>query len=231
MYRLDLSSVRGWAGSGVGDYRPTTFDTTCPHCQTRANFTVADPLGDPNRGTTSATATCARCRKNVFIWTIGDRQELYMRPAPITRQPVRGADLMSEPAQRAYNSALNVFNVGEWDATAVQTGITLEGIVHQLLPDDLYDPKEPLAKQLEKLAQQKSEDLAKPLITLSHTLREGRNIGAHFDMTRQTNQDMANAMLDLLDYLIEYTYTLPQRIQEANARIRDLGEEEEESES
>ena len=81
------------------------------------------------------------------------------------------------------------------------------------------------------MAKHKSEDLAKPLITLSHTLRQGSNIGAHFDMTRSTDEDMAKAMLDLLDYLVEYVYTLPQRIQAANIRIRDLGEEEEPAEN
>lgn len=225
MYRLDRDCVRQWLGTGASK-RPETFDTVCPHCREKVNFKVIDAMGDNERRACSATGECSGCHEKVFIWTVEEGDELYMRPAPVVRQRVRGADLMSEPSRRAYTSAINVFNVGEWNATAVQTRVTLEGVVYDLLPEESYDPKDSLSRQLKKLAESKSEDLAKPIITLSHTLREGGNIGAHFDMTRTTNQDMAKALLDLLDYMIEYVYALPQMIHEANSRIRDLDEEE-----
>ena len=132
---------------------------------------------------------------------------------------------MSLAAQRAYKSAINVFNVGEWNATATQTRVTLEGIVHDLLPEDEYNPRMPLGQHLRKLAETKTDDLVSPLLTLSNTLREGGNIGAHFDLERTTDKEMAEAMLDLIDYLIEYIYALPNRIEELNVRMQQLDQQ------
>ncbi len=82
-----------------------------------------------------------------------------------------------------------------------------------------------MADQIAKLAETKSANLARPLITLSNTLREGGNIGAPFDLTRTTDRPTAKAMLDLLDYLIEYIYALPEMIEELNRQVQQLDQE------
>ena len=63
---------------------------------------------------------------------------------------------------------------------------------------------------------------AEPLITLSNALRQGGNIGAHFDLTRTTDRATAEAMLDLIDYLIEYVCTLPGMIEQLNRKVQRL---------
>lgn len=222
MYRLHVSSGARWVGSGSTTY-PATLDTVCPHCGRQVNFLTENQNPDPNINAVSLTARCTRCSNNVYVWSIDNGSELYMRPAPVARQPVRGADMMPTAVQRAYQSTINVFNTGEWNATATQTRVTLEGIVHHLLPEE--ERKGPLAQQLRRLAETKTEDLARPLIVLSDALREGGNIGAHFDLTRTTDRDTADAMLDLMDYLIEYIYTLPEMIEELNRRVKQLDQE------
>jgi Domain of unknown function (DUF4145) len=97
---------------------------------------------------------------------------------------------------------------------------TLEGIVNNLLPNETG----PLAQQIGRLAD--TVDLQRPLITLSHSLRQGGNIGAHFDLTRTPDRETAEAMLDLIEYLIEYLYTLPEMIQNLDTRIQQLGSDE-----
>lgn len=68
-----------------------------------------------------------------------------------------------------------------------------------------------LANLLQQLAEE--IDLAQPLRELADALREGRNIGAHFDEIDPT-PEMAEKMLDLLDVIVEYLYLLPSQINE-----------------
>jgi hypothetical protein len=145
-----------------------------------------------------------------------------MRPAPTARQPIQGADSMPTAVRQAYQDTIDVFNAGVWSATATQTRRTLEGIVHELLPEE--ERSGPLAQQLLKLAESESVDLAQPLITLSNATRESGNIGAHFDLTRITDRATAQAMLDL----IEYIYALPEMIEELNRKVQQLDQEPEE---
>ena len=226
MHRLDASAVVSWADpEGWGRERPLTFDTVCPYCGRQTNFGVQNANNDNVTGTTSGSARCARCRNSVLIWVRG-RDELYMHPAPTARQPISGADSMPTAIRQAYQDTIDVFNAGVWSATATQTRRTLEGIVHELLPET--ERTGPLAQQLRKLAESESVNLAQPLITLSHALRESGNIGAHFDLTRTTDRATAAAMLDLIDYLIEYIYALPEMIEGLNRRVQQLDQEEDE---
>jgi len=129
---------------------------------------------------------------------------------------------MPTAVRQAYQDTIDVFNAGVWSATATQTRRTLEGIVHELLPEE--ERSGPLAQQLVKLAESESVDLAQPLITLSNAIRESGNIGAHFDLTRTTDRATAQAMLDL----IEYIYALPEMIEELNRKVQQLDQEPEE---
>lgn len=223
MYRLDVSSVVRWTNANHLGKRPENLDTVCPYCGRVANFQTDDHELDSSRATISITAKCAACRNNVFIWSLNGGEELFMRPAPIAREPIEGSSSMPTAVRQAYQDTLDVFNAGVWSATATQTRRTLEGIVHELLPEERR--KGPLAQQLRELAESESVNLAKPLITLSDSLRESGNIGAHFDLTRTTDRPTAEAMLDLIDYLIEYIYTLPEMVEELNRRVQQLDQE------
>jgi hypothetical protein len=64
-----------------------------------------------------------------------------------------------------------------------------------------------LARAIQKV--QETKDLARPLTTLSHAIRQGGNLGAHFDEDREPTAELAQQMVELLEYLIEYLYTLP----------------------
>ena len=128
--------------------------------------------------------------------------------------------MMPTAIRQAYQDTIDVFNAGVWSATATQTRRTLEGIVYELLPEEEREGS--LANQLRSLAASKSVNLAQPLNTLSNALRQGGNIGAHFNLTRTTDRATAEAMLDLIDYLIEYIYTLPGMIEQLNRKVQRL---------
>jgi hypothetical protein len=61
--------------------------------------------------------------------------------------------------------------------------------------------------------------LAAPLKALSHAIRDGGNLGAHFDAEREPDLAVARQMVQLLAYLITYLYVLPRQIKELEERL------------
>jgi len=142
---------------------------------------------------------------------------LYIYPASQSRRSVLDSDPQSnfnEGLKNAYESAIKVYNVGEWNATAVMVRRLLEGITQDLLPDV---KNKPLAKRLQDLPDY--VDLKKPILTLADALRKGGNLGAHFNLEHTPDHKIATQMMDLLDYLIEYLYILPKRIDDLHDDI------------
>ena len=230
MRSLDLSCVTSWINQHNWWF-PASIDTHCPFCGKLVNFAPQAHAYDQNRKTMATTSRCPGCRETVYIWAVNpgpandtSRQScacLTIFPPPEAhRDPIKGHAAVPDRIRRAYLEAVGVFNAGVWSATATCTRRTLEGLVNELL---LADSEKPLAARIKTLSQ--SADLAKPLTTLSDLLREGGNIGAHFDLDREPDKEMARAMLDLLDYLLEYVYGLPAKIEALKNRIAELNQQ------
>ncbi|MCU0377755.1 MAG: DUF4145 domain-containing protein [Bacteroidales bacterium] len=208
---------------------PASVDWYCPHCNRSVNFRLSWDIKSIPQPVIYCSSACSGCRKiSVFIYVgfadsvLNPREgELYIHPEPSTRTPLNGiyeSSKFNDGLKRAYESAINVYNVGEWTATAVLNRRMLEGIMKEILP--LEKRNMPLAKQLEELP--KHIDLQKPLITLAESLRKGGNLGAHFDLEKAPDENISTLMMDLLDYLIEYIYILPDRIDELDERVSSL---------
>lgn len=235
MYPIEVSSVVQWTNTDDG-YYPLSLDVDCPHCGRRANFTTSSPLYDINRQTLGATGKCAACQRNIYIWTFNPYapsktstpgcEQLLIHPQPRNQHPViDGFDLLPEPIQRAYRDTVIIYNTGVYSATATLCRRTLEGIVNELQEGEqngnLYNRLEGLSKSL---------NLATPLITLSHAVRKAGNLGAHYNLEREPDKATVQATIELIEYLLEYVYTLPGRIDKLNAHIDGLGKETPEDE-
>ncbi|MGN6759478.1 MAG: hypothetical protein ACTHMJ_24170, partial [Thermomicrobiales bacterium] len=57
-----------------------------------------------------------------------------------------------------------------------------------------------------------SPDLGQPLATLARSLQAGGSLGAQFAETQQADSATAAALVSLLEYLLEYLYTLPAHV-------------------
>lgn len=113
-----------------------------------------------------------------------------------------------EPLKRSFASTVDAFNARNFVATSVCCRRTLEGIIKYLLPEDKR--KGNLIRLIDLAAA--SLDLAAPLKSLSHAIRDGGNLGAYFDEEREPTEELARQMVELLDYLIAYLYVLPGQI-------------------
>jgi hypothetical protein len=207
---------------------PAAVDLVCPECGRKITFSLN--WGGVNQTLMFTSSRCPACNAPpVFILVDfqevevgGDRKgQLYIHPSPRVRYPVQGITQIEEfshDLQRAYSSAINVFNVREWTAAAVLCRRLLEGVAKTLLPEDKRDIN--LYRQLQSLPDYR--DLKAPILTLADAIRKGGNLGAHFDLEKEPNEETVTLMLDLLDYLLEYLFILPERIEHLHSTIDSL---------
>ncbi|MBE9102615.1 DUF4145 domain-containing protein [filamentous cyanobacterium LEGE 07170] len=151
-----------------------------------------------------------------------DSSVVFVYPSPAARTSISDEAITDIAAvDRAYHSAVKAYNVGLWDACLTSCRKTLEGIVKT----QGNSTGKTLFQQLRDFFS--SQDLAEPLVHLTDTIREGGNLGAHFDMDREPDQDLARMMLDLIDFFLEYIYLLPKQSQALEARLKSLDAEDE----
>ena len=230
MKSIPTSAIAGWNNTKIsGKWCPASIDVICPHCGRMVNLSLEKHQYDAPRNCISATCRCPACSAKTSVWVIapGDGnfpsqqtcQELCVHPNPVTaREPVVPTGHLPEPAlERAYHAAIRAYNVGLWAACATSCRKTLEGIVHSLNPEG----KGHLFQQLKVVFE--SANLIEPLIHVSDSLRKGGNIGAHFDLEREPDQEVAEIMVDLLDYFLEYTFVLKDKAKELEKRLDTLG--------
>jgi hypothetical protein len=212
MRQIPEQYVRSW--TKVQDW-PTvgSFSTFCPFCAEKVTFSTARHNLDSLRSCVSATSNCPGCAGKIGVWSIGKKgteiAEVFIYPGAGEPRLIKelGPEI-SEPLCRSYASTVEAFNSGNYVATAVCCRRTLEGLFQGLLLGN--DSKMNLAKSIQKVAE--SVDLAAPIRNLANVLRQGGNLGAHFDMEKEPDRAMALQMLELLENLIDFLHVLPNEI-------------------
>lgn len=229
MYHISDNFVASWIRTKNFEL-PAVIDISCPFCSRHLSFSLT--WGNPNENLTNTNTRCTACQKSVIAVLVDFKKEseidkflrgkLYIYPKPKVRQPIDGIEEIkdfSEGLEKAYQSAINVFNVREWTASAVLCRRLLEGIAKTLLPEE--EQNKPLYKQIQSLPAHR--DLRQPILTMADAIRLGGNLGAHFDWDKEPNEETVTLMLELLDYLIEYLFILPERVERLHTAINELG--------
>lgn len=209
---------------------PTSIDTICPHCRRQVNLSL--PWDNPKTYVVEhCSAHCPACQKKATLILLTDTStttgirsgSLFITPDNDVRQPLAGlaeTNKIEDGLKRAYFSTITVLNAQEWTATAVLCKRVLEGITKSIVAEEHKSKN--LSVQIRAMLTQL--DLTKPISTLADAIRKGGNIGAHFELEKEPNQETATLMVDLLDDLIEYIFILPGRIQQLHDRMEKLSE-------
>ncbi|RYF45932.1 MAG: DUF4145 domain-containing protein, partial [Cytophagaceae bacterium] len=106
------------------------------------------------------------------------------------------------------------------DSFSILSRRVLEGITKSIIAEEHKSKN--LPTQIRALLTQ--IDLSKPISTLADAIRKGGTIGAHFELEKEPNQEIASLMVDLLDDLIEYIFILPGRIQQLHDKMEKLSD-------
>lgn len=228
MLQLSPDNIPSWQTSYNQGLHPSAIDITCPHCNRWVTFSTPH-WHNTQAGLEVANVTCPACMQPVkfllFERSNDDapdvHEAIYIYPSPQVKVPLSGLktdETFSAPLMRTYKSLLRVYNAREWNATAILAKKLLEGIIQNVFIDE--SNRLPLAKQLEKLADLKV--LSRPLLGLADGMRHGGGLGAHFELIKEPDNQVAELMLELTEELLEYLFVLPRRIDELHARIEAL---------
>jgi hypothetical protein len=227
MQLVHESCVRSWVTHGTYGVRtPSAISSICPHCGDKGVISLRDQTDDLHRFAVASTGNCPGCSKPISFWAIrlerapknlvNNPASIYMYPEARSHYP--NPDFLADipaPLSRAFVSAVEALNSKNYAATAVCARRTLEGIFKYLVPEDKRNAS--LAKLIEHT--KATVDLAAPLTSLSHAIRDGGNLGAHFDMEKEPSETLAKQMVELLEYLISYLYVLPKEIADLESAL------------
>jgi hypothetical protein len=225
VYTVPFEAVTNWINDN-NFWLPQSVDFVCPFCSRKVNFGLGKWRIDNATNTATSSSNCSGCRKQVRFWAIDpakfgntgkqECEELCMHPTPtLEHRPMQGLENVPQGVARAYLSAVSVYNAKEWNGTAVLVGRALEGLVKSLMPEEKRG--QTLSRMLNELPS--TIDLTKTLTTLTDGLRKGRNLGAHFDLEKEANEEVAKMMIDFLEYFLEYLYILPGEVKSLHDRL------------
>lgn len=219
MKLIDEKKIKSWGVSG-GFKVATSISAQCPFCAEKVIFALRSHTNDANSSSVASTGICPGCSRAVFFWTIKSttdsdgnvrhrEYDVFMYPASEFGYPhPKLPSEVPEPLQKALFSTIDSLNSQNFPATAVGARRTLEGIFKYRVEESKRN------KSLFQLIDEvkNNVDLAAPLESLSHAIRAGGNLGAHFDAEHEPSEAQAKQMVELLDYLISYLYVLPSQI-------------------
>lgn len=231
MGQLPLSSIPRWVQRG-NYWVPLSVNSRCPFCHREVTLLFERLVDDTQRRSVTMTATCPSCAEEAYFWALklaqisktSDEQKcaalIMWPPAPIQREPVVDLDAIGETKiEVEYRSAVDTYNTNQWAACAVLCRRTLEGIVQRKFPD-IAKRNDSLAAQLNELSA--TTTLLTPIRNVTEALRKGGNAGAHFDIELNPDHEVASLMLDLLDFVVEYIFTLEEKSRSLKRRVQRL---------
>jgi hypothetical protein len=204
---------------------PANLACECPYCGRSSTFKWQGNQSNGHTSTSTGFDMCAGCDGRVrfsatYEWIEGsfgtDLLELRLWPAPkgSFEFPIYSTSVPKRLSS-SLDDTIKAFNAQIYGACATSARRTLEGIFKYMLPEDRR--KQTLHKLI--MEAETSVDFRKPLRRLADAIRTGGNLGAHFDEEREPDAELARKMIELLVYLIEYLYVLPDQIAELENSI------------
>lgn len=226
--KLSEEQCKSWISETTGLSRPGAINVACPFCGFYASFSIIN--FDLNKATmvASAKSVCGNCDgfpKFVFVFgslnnALNTSRPILMSMYPLSVPSYPMPELSEEIPVALRNSmaaTVNSYNAKIYSASMTNSRRTLEGIFKYLVSDAKRN------QSLVKLIETASDeiDFSEPLKRLSDAIRQGGNIGAHFDFDVEPEEKTARQMIELLDYLISYLYILPDRIERLENAISE----------
>ena len=205
-------------GEGVGRLGTdlAVYEITCPFCMERGNFKTAfhaeKKKANSEKKLNFDTLECGNCKGYVMcLWSAGDRLHSY-RVLPWPLRPETYPDYWPENVGRYWLQAHRSIADENWDAAAVMARGALQVVLRER---EARGAK--LWQEIEDLA---SKGLLPPIMKeWSDNVRELGNESAHPKPGQPpTAPADAKDIMQFLDFLLEYLYTLPHRIKEYRDR-------------
>ena len=215
---LAALQASNWVGKNVkptGHVVPNSCSVECPACGVTAIFATPN-LAIRSGDTTAGWAAKCPGRLEFLSFaafyesgvTPGNRATpyliIYSSKDSCIHQPKDFGEEVPERIRVAFVSAVRSYNAKNYEASIVMSRRVLEGIFK-------LRPNAPIGKDLSALIKDAGQgsEVGEILVRLSNAIREGGNLAAHFDLRKDPDQQKAEYIVALVEYLIEYFYVLP----------------------
>ncbi len=225
MQKIEIEQIRRWTTNNKASF-PAVVPTHCPHCMNLVVFALSYPNYDAKRRAINHSAKCPACDETVNFTTHNNDEKtataLYMFPeCSDYRETVHTAEQLPKPLFLAYQSVINSLNSQNYSSTANGCSRALEICLNKLTPDS---PNTASLEDLLASAASKSS-LSESLSNLAQLVRPGGNLRQYFDMELEPNKEQATAMVDLVEDLISYLFTLPSDIEALERQLKGTQEQ------
>jgi len=209
-------------GSGYRGEELALYQITCPFCMERGNFKtvfhVEKKKPNSEKKLNFDTLECGNCKGYVMVlWSASEHgygrgvhdYDVLPWPLKIEKYP----EHWPEAIGRYWLQAKRNIRDENWDAAAVMARSALQIALRD------YDAKgKNLKQEIDDLA---SKGVLPPIMKeWSDQVRDLGNDSAHPDPGQgPTNPQDARNIVQFLDFLLEYLYTLPHRIKKYRKRV------------
>jgi len=209
-------------GSGYRGEELALYQITCPFCMERGNFKtvfhVEKKKPNSEKKLNFDTLECGNCKGYVMVlWSASEHgygrgvhdYDVLPWPLKIEKYP----EHWPEAIGRYWLQAKRNIRDENWDAAAVMARSALQIALRD------YDAKgKNLKQEIDDLA---SKGVLPPIMKeWSDQVRDLGNDSAHPDPGQgPTNPQDARNIVQFLDFLLEYLYTLPHRIKKYRERV------------
>ena len=231
---LPLTAIRQYKDMGDRAAPGSVSLPGCPHCGAKATISLSQHANDAHRDAVSSSGTCPDCSKRCHLWAVfGKRPEagawkpetIFLHPeVRQARKSFEGRERLPERVVVAYDQAISVYDAGVWPGCMALCARALEAVIEDL------NKRQPAPQADGAAAPRTIPDVLaahfkaeSPITRLADSFRLGRSLGAQTDPTQQADEAAATHMLELIETLLEYVYTLPQRIDAAKESLGNTG--------
>jgi hypothetical protein len=213
-----LGEYSGYPGNTLAVYR-----IACPFCEEEGNFRNAfhaeKKKANNSKTLNFDTLECGNCKGNVMVlWsassshshTSGGLHDYKVLPWPLKLK--KWPSDWPDSVGRYWLQAKRSLTAENWDAAALMARSALQCALR-----DQNATGKSLKAEIDDLS---SKGLLPPIMKeWAHNLRELGNESAHPDPNAaQTSSGDATDIIQFLDYLLEYLYTLPKQIESYRKR-------------
>lgn len=179
-------------------------------------FTTKRRSYDEHRDTLSCSAICPSCNTQVHLWIVDaigsakvvEKQEPKMYMMPGASDTVDLSDLPENVPPKVAQycaSTMDVYSTGNLTATTVLAQSALESIFDDFLP--VGNSRTTLPKLIQDSIG--GMELETPLNNIANAFRPDGDLDSLFSSSEHTSKETADAMMSLLDKLINYLYVMP----------------------
>lgn len=237
MQKVEIKNLTDFtkARDGEVDFNvPKSIDCICGFCNILTNLQVSNHLINKATRSISMLGRCIRCQKESSIYILKGKdsedkevEECWIHPKPNIREyKFTEDDIGAVRIWRAYKEALETFNNGNPTSSINSCGRIVEGIAKTNFPN--AQSTNQIGKLFTKLKTEFSNlpeefsNLLSPILSLGEALRIGRNTAGHFDLEQEPDRELASKILDLTEFLIQYTYTLDKEASKVEQLIQSF---------